>query len=180
MSNIVSYEQRLNNFDWSIAEQELGYRKGDPINIGWYCSDRICKLGNGSKLAMIWEDYQGNNKHFTYDDIRVFSNTFADFFLKLGLKPGERICIFMPMSFKPRRSKRRTHSPINRRATPSGFTMTKVRSSTLHSSLVRIPASGGLLAEGAPIHHTGERMQRRYMRQARSIAKASFALQVMG
>jgi len=95
MSNIVSYEQRLNNFDWSIAEQELGYRKGDPINIGWYCSDRICKLGNGSKLAMIWEDYQGNNKHFTYDDIRVFSNTFADFFLKLGLKPGERICIFM-------------------------------------------------------------------------------------
>ncbi len=95
MSNIGSYEQRLKNFDWSVSEQELGYKKGDPINIGWYCSDRICNMGLGSKMAMIWEDFKGNNKHYTYDDIRTYSNTFADYFHKLGLKPGERICIFM-------------------------------------------------------------------------------------
>ncbi len=95
MSNIGSYEHRLAGFDWSIAEKELGYKKGDPINIGWYCSDRICHLGKGSKLAMIWEDYQGNMKRFTYNDIRVLSNTFASFLKDLGLKPGQRICIFM-------------------------------------------------------------------------------------
>ncbi|MDD3732257.1 MAG: AMP-binding protein, partial [candidate division Zixibacteria bacterium] len=95
MSNIGSYEQRLKNFDWSVSKQELGYKKGDPINIGWYCSDRICKMGKGSKMALIWEDFKGNNKYYTYDDIRTYSNTFADYFLKLGLKPGERICIFM-------------------------------------------------------------------------------------
>ena len=41
MSNIGSYEARLKDFDWSIAETELGYKAGDDINIGWYCSDRI-------------------------------------------------------------------------------------------------------------------------------------------
>lgn len=95
MSNIGSYEQRLKGFDWSISEKELGYKKGDNINIGWYCTDRICQLGNAKKMAFIWEDHKGNNKYYTYDDIRVLSNTFAAFFTKLGLKPGERICIFM-------------------------------------------------------------------------------------
>jgi acetyl-CoA synthetase len=95
MSNIGSYEQRLSDFDWSISERELGYKKGDKINIGWYCTDRICQLGHGKKMALIWEDFQGANKYYTYDDIRVLSNTFADFFGKLGLKTGERICIFM-------------------------------------------------------------------------------------
>ncbi len=95
MSNIESYEKRLENFDWSISERELGYRKGDKINIGWYCSDRICNLGNGEKKALIWDDHQGNNKNYTYNDIRLLSNTFASYFTKIGLKPGERICIFM-------------------------------------------------------------------------------------
>jgi acetyl-CoA synthetase len=95
MSNIGSYEQRLMDFDWSISEKELGYKKGDNINIGWYCTDRICQQGNGDKLALIHQDHLGNVRNFTYNDIRQLSNTFAAFFTKLGLKPGERICIFM-------------------------------------------------------------------------------------
>lgn len=95
MSNIISYEERLKNFDWSISEKELGYKKGDKINIGWYCSDRICNLGLGEKLAMIWEDHVGNNKRYTYNDLRVISNMFAKYLLDLGIKPGQRVCIFM-------------------------------------------------------------------------------------
>ena len=95
MSNIISYEERLKNFDWSISEKELGYKKGDKINIGWYCSDRICNLGMGEKLAMIWEDHVGNNKRYTYNDLRQLSNTFAKYLLDIGIKPGQRVCIFM-------------------------------------------------------------------------------------
>ncbi|MBU0507596.1 acetate--CoA ligase [bacterium] len=95
MSNIGSYEQRLTNFHWKIAEQELGYRPGDSINIGWHLSDRLCQKGLAAKKALIWEDYQGNGKTFTFDDLRVLSNTFAAFFKSLGIEPGERICLFM-------------------------------------------------------------------------------------
>ncbi|HEY3357123.1 MAG TPA: acetate--CoA ligase [Polyangia bacterium] len=95
MSNIGSYESRLKEFDWSIAEKELGYKPGDAINIGWYCTDRICQLGKAAKTALIWEDFRGQSKQYTYDDLRVLSNTIASYLGKLGLKPGDRVCLFM-------------------------------------------------------------------------------------
>src|SRR5271157_3273343 len=90
-----SYEELTRNFDWSIAERELDYKPGDPINIGWMCSDRICRLGMADKVALDWEDYQGNQQRFTFDDLRVLSNSFAKFVCDLGIKPGERVCLFM-------------------------------------------------------------------------------------
>ena len=45
-----------------ISEGELGYKPGDVINIGWYCSDRICEMGKGDKLALLWENSLGKEK----------------------------------------------------------------------------------------------------------------------
>ena len=95
MSEGRSYEERRANFDWSISERELEYTPGGPINIGWYCSDRICDKGFGSKVALYWENAQGTEKTFTYDDVRVHSNTVAQFLVRLGLQPGDRICLFL-------------------------------------------------------------------------------------
>jgi acetyl-CoA synthetase len=95
MSNSPAYQELTANFDWAIAERELGYKPGGPINIGAMCSDRLCDLGLAKKVALLWEDYQGNAKRFTYDDIRVLSNTIACFLCDLGIQPGERVCLFM-------------------------------------------------------------------------------------
>ncbi|MGA7381946.1 MAG: AMP-binding protein [Terriglobales bacterium] len=95
MGNPPSYEELSANIDWCGAERELGYRHDDPINIGWMCSDRICRLGLGGKLALHWEDYQGNQKRFTFDDLRILSNTVAHFLGELGIQRGERVCLFM-------------------------------------------------------------------------------------
>jgi acetyl-CoA synthetase len=95
MSNIGSYEERVKNFDWSIAEKELGYKEGEVINIGWYCSDRICEMGKGDNLALLWENAVGEEKRYTYDDIRVYSNTIGAFLRSLGLKNEDRVCLFM-------------------------------------------------------------------------------------
>ncbi|MBN2388832.1 MAG: acetate--CoA ligase [Anaerolineales bacterium] len=95
MSNIGSYEERIENFDWSISEEELGYKEGDVINIGWYCSDRICAQGKGDRPALLWENSTGEEKSYTYDDLRVCSNGIGAFLRSLGLKEGDRICLFM-------------------------------------------------------------------------------------
>ena len=95
MSNIGSYEERLKNFDWSLAENELEYRDGDIINIGWYCSDRICLKGNADKIALYYEGFGGVEKKFTFNDIRLASNTIGTFLRNLGLKNEDRICLFM-------------------------------------------------------------------------------------
>ncbi len=90
-----TYEQRLQHFDWSIAERELGYQRGQPLNIGWYCSDRICQLGRGRQPALLWEDFHGAERTYTFDDLRVLSNTIAQFLVGLGILPGERVCLFL-------------------------------------------------------------------------------------
>jgi acetyl-CoA synthetase len=95
MSNIGSYEERLKKFSWSLAENELEYRDGDVINIGWYCSDRICQKGEGEKTALYYEGFGGVEKRFTFNDIRLAGNTSGTFLKNLGLKDEDRICLFM-------------------------------------------------------------------------------------
>jgi len=95
MHSPPTYQELTANIDWNVAERELGYRPGDPINVAWMCSDRICQLGLASKLALLWEDYQGKQKRFTYNDIRILSNTIAQFLCTLGIQPGERVCLFL-------------------------------------------------------------------------------------
>lgn len=95
MPNIGSYEDRVKNFNWSIAEQELEYRDGDTINIGWYCSDRICLKGKANKIALYYEGFGGVEKRYTFNDIRLASNTIGTFLKNLGLKNEDRICLFM-------------------------------------------------------------------------------------
>jgi len=95
MSNFGSYEERIKNFSWSLSEQELGYQPGQPINIGYYCSDRVCQQGKADRLALIWEGFSGEKKIYTYDDLRRYSNTFARFLADSGIKAGDRVCLFM-------------------------------------------------------------------------------------
>ena len=95
MSNIGSYEARFKDFDWKRAGDDLGYGRDGQFNIGYFCSDRICERGDGSKVALIWEGFTGEVKRYTYDDLRVHSNSFATMLRGLGLVAGDRICVFM-------------------------------------------------------------------------------------
>jgi len=95
MSNIVSYEERYKNFSWEQAKNELNLDENSNINIGYIISDRICELGMGEKTALIWESFEGLERRYTFNDLRLYSNSFAKFFKELGIIPGERICIFL-------------------------------------------------------------------------------------
>ena len=95
MSNIGSYDERIRGFNWKTAEEELGYSEGDVINIGWFCSDRICEKGHGQKTALLWEGLGGKEKSFTYDEIRLASDTIGTYLRDLGISDGDRVCLFM-------------------------------------------------------------------------------------
>ncbi|MDD8027252.1 MAG: AMP-binding protein, partial [Acidobacteriota bacterium] len=95
MPNIGSYDERYADFSWKTAEKELEYEPGGVINIGWYCSDRICLKGHGDKPALLWEGLGGVEKRFTYNDIRIASNTIGHFLRGLGIAVGDRVCLFM-------------------------------------------------------------------------------------
>jgi len=95
MSNIGSYNKRLLNFNWSLAEEELEYKEKGLINIGWYCSDRICLNGKSDKVALYHENFAGEKRVYTFNDLRLASNTFGNLLTNLGILSRDRICIFM-------------------------------------------------------------------------------------
>ena len=82
-------------FKWSISENELEYKSGDSINIGWYCTDRICEKGKANKTALIYEGLNKNIKKYSYNNLRINSNTIADFLKNIGARQEDRVCLFM-------------------------------------------------------------------------------------
>jgi acetyl-CoA synthetase len=96
MHNMGSYEEKLSDFDWTIAKKDLDIQNSATWNIGAMCSDRICSQGHGSKIAMHWEGHGGKTATYSFNDLRVHSNGFAHLLSNtLGIAPGERIYIFM-------------------------------------------------------------------------------------
>lgn len=84
-----------NNLDWSLPENDLNYIRGKSINIGWYCSDRICLQGKADKIALFYEGAGEISNKFTFNDLRILSNTLASFLQKLGVRHEDRVCLFM-------------------------------------------------------------------------------------
>ena len=80
---------------WRLAEDELGWGLGAPCNIGWHLSDRLCHLGLDLKPALLWEDSDGRERTYTFGDLRLLSNAVAAFLTRLGVEPGERVCLFL-------------------------------------------------------------------------------------
>ena len=80
---------------WSLAESELGFEKVGLVNIGWLCSDRICNDGEGKKIALFYEKFDGYKRKYSFDELRLASNTFAGFLNYLGIKDGDRICLYL-------------------------------------------------------------------------------------
>jgi len=95
LSNIGSYEERLKDFDWGIAKEILGWEEGELLNIGAICSDRVCARGMADKVALVWEGFGDKKATYTFDDVRIYSNGFADFLVRQGIEPGDRVCVFM-------------------------------------------------------------------------------------
>ena len=95
MSNIGSYEDARVSFDWAAVEKELGWGPGQPLNLGFYLADRNCRLGLAAKPALLWEGSDGRERAYTFDDVRLHSNAVAAFLSRLGVIPGERVCLFL-------------------------------------------------------------------------------------
>jgi len=95
MAHFGNYDEERKNFSWAIGEKELEYRENEPFNIGRQCSDHICEMGKGEKIALIWEGFGGKSRTYTYNDLRDRSNVIGAFLRSLGIEAEDRVCLFM-------------------------------------------------------------------------------------
>jgi len=70
---------------------------GGKLNASYNCLDRHVLSGRKNKAAIIWEGEPGDERVLTYRDVWREVNKFANVLKKLGVKKGDRVCLYMGM-----------------------------------------------------------------------------------
>ncbi len=77
---------------------EIKWFDGGKINVSYNCLDRHVKAGKGDKTAILWVgDDPSEDRHISYVEMLKEVSKFANVLKNLGVKKGDRVCIYMPM-----------------------------------------------------------------------------------
>ena len=83
--------------DWSGAPFAKWF-VGGKLNVSYNCIDRHVKNGRRNKAAIVWEGEPGDWKVYTYGDLLREVCQFANGLKSLGVKKGDRVTIYLPMT----------------------------------------------------------------------------------
>ena len=56
----------------------------------------VCDKHPADKLAMIWEDWRGNERQVTFGELQSLSNRFANVLAAHGVERGDRVATLLP------------------------------------------------------------------------------------
>ena len=83
------------DFQWLNVEEEMDWLPGGGLNVAYECIDRHCVKNRGEKLAMIWVGKNDEEERYTFAQMRVETNRFANVLQALGLEKGDRVFVFL-------------------------------------------------------------------------------------
>jgi acetyl-CoA synthetase len=81
-----------------FAKAKHSWFIGGKLNVSYNCVDRHCKTWRRNKAAIIWQgEPLGESRTITYQQLYYEVTKFANVLKKLGVKKGDRVCIYLPM-----------------------------------------------------------------------------------
>jgi len=83
------------NFTWESMYDELDWLPGGGLNMAHEAIDRHANGTKKNKIALIWEGKNGENEEYTFGDLQLLTNKFANVLTSLGIVKGDRVFIFM-------------------------------------------------------------------------------------
>ncbi len=90
-------------FTTVLDESEAPFFKWFPdgkLNVSYNCLDRNVNNGLGDKVALIFEADGGEVTRVTYKDLLARVSKFANALRGMGVKKGDRVVIYLPMSIE--------------------------------------------------------------------------------
>ena len=90
--NLADYDQACAEFSWAAVRRELeGLPEGRGFNIAHLAVDRHAQGALRNHLAIRWLGRDGRVLDFTYGDLRLETNRFANLLRQLGIGKGDRV-----------------------------------------------------------------------------------------
>lgn len=93
--NLTNYEDTYRSFGWEEAEAALGLAPGACFNIAQAAVDLQCEKGLRDKAALLFWDGLREEK-YTFGELKILTDKFAQALKNRGIKPGDRVVIFGP------------------------------------------------------------------------------------
>lgn len=91
-SKLPSYEALRSSFSWDNERKNLsGLPNAPRLNIAHEAVGRNSENSNKDKIALRWIRKDRSTKDFTYEDLHILSNRFANVLTILGVTKGERV-----------------------------------------------------------------------------------------
>jgi acetyl-CoA synthetase len=81
--------------DWK--EPHAKWFLGAKLNVSHNCLDRHLTTARKNKAAIVWEGEPGDSRVLRYQDLHREVCKFANVLKKMGIKPGDRVTIYMPL-----------------------------------------------------------------------------------
>jgi acetyl-CoA synthetase len=99
------WEEEARKLDWfrtwdKVLEWSLPFSKwfvNGELNASEQCVDRHAKTWRKSKVAMYWEGEPGDRRALSYSTLHREVNRFASALLKMGIRKGDKIALYLPM-----------------------------------------------------------------------------------
>ena len=99
------WDKKARELDWmkpwdTVLSWNYPYAEwfvGGKLNITVNCLDRQIKDGRRNKLALIWRGDGDKEVVYTYRQLYRAVMRFANALKKLGIKKGDRVCLYMPL-----------------------------------------------------------------------------------
>jgi len=70
---------------------------GGMLNASYGCIDAHLNSWRKNKVAIYWEDEQGNSKSFSYSQLHRSVNKFASILKNIGVEKGDIVVLYLPM-----------------------------------------------------------------------------------
>ena len=95
--NTTWYKKWDKVLEYDFLKPEIKWFVGGKLNTSYNCLDRHLAEGRRNKAALIWEADDGSYKTYTYGQLHLEVNRFANVLRKNGVEKGDRVSIYMPM-----------------------------------------------------------------------------------
>jgi acetyl-CoA synthetase len=87
------YDRLRTTFTWSDAEKQLDWMAGGGLNIAHEAVDRHAKGVRANRVALRWLGKNGEVRDYSYADLALTTNRFANALRDLGVGSGDRLFV---------------------------------------------------------------------------------------